>query len=167
MQTRIANTSVGASTARGMGPKGTVSAAREFLANINLARFSVESEQHFLTELNRVTRLLRRYLREGAQYWGSARKFLNIFLRGVVYNRHLCRRYKLSQVEPWLEVPLDSHVASGLKQEPNSQEIPRWKSVIGLDHVQNRAYQRFAADVAKAYGMCRIHLDLYYWRRPK
>ena len=167
MQRRIANTSIGASTARGMGPKGTISAARSFLAKTDLARFSVESEQHFLAELNRVTGRLRRHLPEGARHWGAARKFLNIFLRGVVYNRHLCRRYKLTQVEPWLEIPLDSHVAGGLKQEPNSQSIPRWRSVIGLDHVQNLAYQRFAADVAKAYGVCRIHLDLYYWRSAK
>ncbi len=130
---RIAGTSVGASTARGMGPKGTIPAARAYLAGLQLSRFSVESEKEFRAVLNRTTRTYVKRLPKGAQYWGPARKFMNIFLRGVVYNKYLCAAYQLSQIEPWLEVPLDSHVAKGLRQEDGGKVLPRWKTVIGLD----------------------------------
>lgn len=165
LQKRIASTAVGASTARGMGPKGTIQSARRFLANVDLARFSVDSEKLFSEKLDRVTAGLRRSLPRGARHWGAARKFLNIFLRGVVYNRHLYQRYKLSGIEPWLELPLDSHVAKGLRAEPNGRRIPRWNSVIRLDRPTSRIYQAFAAEVAREYGLFRVHLDLYYWRR--
>jgi hypothetical protein len=87
---RIAGTSVGASTARGMGPKGTIAAARAYLAGLHVSRFSVSSANEFRVVLNRATRVFVKKLPKGAQHWGPARKFLNIFLRGVLYNKYLC-----------------------------------------------------------------------------
>lgn len=164
LQRRIANTAIGASTARGMGPKGTVATARNFLLKLDLSKFAVNSEVQFAAVLNLTTRMLRQRLPAGGQHWGSARKFLNIFLRGVVYNRHLCREYGLSGIEPWLEIPIDSHVVRGLRREPNSEGIPRLKSIIGLNYMQNRRYQEFAGKVAKIRKTYRVHLDLFYWR---
>jgi len=162
---RIAGTSVGASTARGMGPKGTVAAARCYLANLDLARFSKRSEKEFRAVLNRATRAFVKRMPRGARHWGAGRKFLNIFLRGVVYNRYLCQEYDLYHIEPWLEVPLDSHVAKELKAEMGGCTLPRWTTVIRLDARTNTKYQRFASEVACRKGICRVHLDLLYWRR--
>jgi hypothetical protein len=162
---RIAGTSVGASTARGMSPRGTIAAARNYLAGLDLSRFSVQSEKEFRGLLNRATRAYVKKLPVGAQCWGPARKFLNIFLRGVVYNKYLCAAYELGQIEPWLEVPLDSHVAKGLKGEDGGNKLPRWQTVVGLDADTRRRYQLFASQVAAKRGVCRIHLDLLYWRR--
>ena len=167
LQRRIAGTSVGPSTARGMGPKGTVAAARSYLAELNLPRFSVQTENEFKTILNRTTRTYVKKLPKGSQYWGSARKFLNIFLRGVIYNKYLCSAYEIPHIEPWLEVPLDSHVAKGLRRERGGKKLPRWRTVIGLDARTNTKYQQFACKVAAEKGIHRVHLDLLYWRPLK
>ncbi len=165
LQRRIASTSIGPSTARGMGPKGTIEAARSYLASLNLSKFTVESEPQFRQVLNRVTRAYVKNLPEGGQHWGPARKFLNIFLRGVVYNRYLCQEYDLYQIEPWLEVPLDSHVANGLRLEKDGDDLPRWTTVKWLQPAISSVYQEFANNIASEKGISRVHLDLFYWRR--
>lgn len=161
---RIANTSVGPSTARGMGPKGTIFAARDYLASLNLDSFNKQTKEKFMASLNKATEIFLEKLPAGAQHWGAARKFLNVFLRGIIYNRFLCETYKLYHIEPWLEVPLDSHVANGLRLEPGGSILPRWRTVIGLDNKTNQNYQEFASEVAKRKGVHRVHLDLIYWR---
>src|SRR5262245_190755 len=108
---RIANTSIGPSTARRMGPVGTIAAARAFLTDLSLPRFQCTSTAGFERTLDQITGEFMASLPRGARYWGSARKFLNIFLRSVVYNRYLYDEFKLGKIVPWLEVPLDSHVA--------------------------------------------------------
>jgi hypothetical protein len=101
-----------------------------------------------------------------AQHWGACRKFLNIFLRGVVYQKYLVEHYDLHHVEPWLEVPLDSHVAKRLRREPGGRKaVPPWRTVIGLDARTNTKYQKFASEVAARRGIDRVHLDVIYWRR--
>ena len=114
--------------------------------------------------LDRSTHLFLNDLPQGAKHWGAARKILNIFLRGVFYNKFLCEYYKLDCVEPWLELPLDSHVAKGLRSEKNGKLLPRWTTVIGLNHEINKKYQEFATLVAKKKGTNRVHLDIEYWR---
>ncbi|MBW3582261.1 MAG: hypothetical protein KY455_04085 [Euryarchaeota archaeon] len=165
MRHRVASTSVGASTARGMGPKGTIESARAFLRSIDLNKFATESEAEFRSVLNRTTRAYKRKLPAGAQHWGASRKFLNIFLRGVVYQKYLVNHFGLHHIEPWLEVPMDSHVAKRLRQELGGVEaVPRWRTVISLDARINDQYQRFASEVAARKGIDRVHLDLIYWR---
>lgn len=167
LQKHTAETFISASAARSMGPAGTVAAARQFLARLDLSRFSVSTKEAFEAVLYRVTRSFVKKLPHGAQHWGSARKFLNIFLRASVYNRYLSEAYSLGQIEPWLEVPLDSHVARGLRREEGGRRLPRWKTVKGLDARTSRLYQQFALEIAEKMEIDRVHLDLLYWRRAE
>ena len=162
---RLGSTSVGSSTARGMGSAGTIPAARKYLQLVDLRRFVVRSEEAFLSELSAATGELKRSLPSDARHWGSSRKFLNIFLRGCLYNRYLCSLHRLERIESWLEVPLDSHVAKGLKQEAGRDALPVWTTVIGLTPQNSDRFQAFASEVAKRDGVLRVHLDLKYWRR--
>lgn len=165
LRERQASTSIGASTARGMGPKGTIQAARAFLGKLQLERFHKKSEADFLTELNQVTNELKASLPKDARKWGSARKFINIFLRGCTYNKHLCAHHKLHSIESWLEVPLDSHVAKGLKQIAGRGKLPRWPGVIHLTPKDSARFQAFASEAARTEGVNRVDLDVKFWRR--
>lgn len=144
-----------------MGPKGTIAVARDYLAALELADFDCETELEFQAALGRATDGFVKRI----NYWGAARKFLSIFMRDAVYNRFLCDKYSLTHTCAWLELPLDSHVARGLRDEPEGVSLPRWKTVIGLMPQKSREYQDVAAKVAKRIGCERIHLDLLYWRR--
>jgi len=164
VQRRIASTSISASTARGMGPKGTIEKARKFLKNIDLNLFGkVENQTEFEELLDKKTEKLRRSLPAGARHWGSSRKFLNIFLRGAFYNRYLYKAYRLQKLELWLEIPLDREVSKGLRLE-RDYKLPAWKSVISIDQDTNKLYQNVARKLAKKKNVRRVHLDLWYWR---
>lgn len=165
MRERQASTSVGASTARKMGPAGTVDAAREFLKSIDLHRFKKRSALEFRKELDLTTEELRRALPQKARYWGSARKFLNIFLRGCCYNKYLCGHYGLGRIEPWLEVPLDKYTALALKRKAGRGKLPPWSGVIRLTPPVSELFQRFAAEAARGERVNRVDLDIKYWRR--
>ncbi len=164
LKKRIAITSVGPSTMRGMGPKGTIEAVREYLKKMDIMSFKVRSKSKFIKILDVQTSKMIKTLPTEARYWGSARKALNIFLRGINYNRFLCSKYKLYHLEPWLEIPLDSHVAKGLKIEPEGHDLPRWKTVISLTPDISNEYQTVAQEVARRLNIHRVHLDLVYWR---
>jgi hypothetical protein len=165
LRERQASTSVGASTARGMGPGGTISAARDFLKAIDLERFKADSLTEFERELDAVTVELQKSLPMKAQKWGSARKFLNIFLRGCCYNKYLCDHYGLQRLESWLEVPLDSYTANGLKKIAGRRKLPRWKGVIHLTPGDSSEIQEFAWLPAGLDGVNRVDLDVRFWRR--
>jgi len=155
-----ASISIGASTARGMG-KGTVVAGRKFLRHLDLRKFP--SEKHaFQQHLEAKTNELSRHL--PCQSWGAARKFLNIFLRGSLYNRFLCDEFGLVALERFLEVPLDKSVAIGLRAEKGGEYLPAWRTIIRLSREESVQYQEFALQVAKKKGCERVHLDLWYWR---
>ncbi|TCG01090.1 hypothetical protein BZM26_10100 [Paraburkholderia strydomiana] len=163
---RIGRTAVGASTAHNMGPAGTVKAAREFLQELDLRAFRVRTEAAFLKRLDAKTNDLAASLPPSAQHWGSARKFLNIFIRNCAYNRFVCEEFGLDALEPWTEVPLDSHVATGLKGEQEGAHLRRWESVVGLTRINSDALQAVALAVAKRKGINRVHLDVHYWNGP-
>lgn len=148
-----------------MGPKGTIQAARVYLMTVKLSRFLKTSEAAFLRELNLATDELSASLPKAARKWGSARKFLNIFLRGCTYNKFLCSHFNLQSIEPWLEVPLDSHVVKGLKGIAAPRYLPRWKGVIHLTPEISEIYQTFASSVARMDGVNRVDLDIKFWRR--
>lgn len=169
LQRRIAETSIGASTVRNMGPSGTARVAREWLAHLDLSSFSRTREEQFRRRLNTATTWFQKSLpREGRRggYWGTARKCLNIFLRNVVYNRHLCRAHKLECIEKWLEVPLDSHVAIKLREEQEGRCLNSWPGVIDLEKEISAKYQEVALRVARRRNTLRIHMDCLYWRHP-
>jgi hypothetical protein len=105
--------------------------------------------------------------------WGAARKFLNLYLRRTTYNFYLRQAYGLDRIEPFLELPMDSFAAEGLKQEPEGKNLPDWLGVRHLTPEANAIYQAVASRVAERLSterlsICRIHLDMKYWRaKPK
>lgn len=167
LQKQIASRSVGASTARGMGPKGTVASARRYLANLDLYHVrNLKNYGEFKAWLDEKTNDFMSHLPEGGRHWGSARKFLNIFLSGVVFNRYLFDAFDLSHCESWLEVPLDKHVANALREEkPEGADLPRWKTVVGLEPSKSEQFQDVASKVSGRKDVARVHLDVFYWRR--
>ena len=164
LQFRIATTSIGPSTARGMGPKGTIKSTQFFLSKLSLEDFKTADKVTFQRQLDRATKKLVLSLPKNGKHWGSARKFINIFLRGVVYDRFLCEKFGFQKIEPWLELPLDSHVAKGLRAENGGNKLPKWTTVIGLKQKDSKKHQRFAEAIASQRGIHRVHLDLFYWR---
>ncbi|MFN8755231.1 MAG: hypothetical protein ACK5YB_06740 [Burkholderiales bacterium] len=167
LQRRTGDAAIGASTARGMGPKGTIQKVRGYFHDFDLNRLTVRSHDAFRFVLDKGTEELVAAMPRGARHWGSARKFLNIFFRDCVYNTYLNQHFGLSRIEPWLEVPLDSHVGKQLRGEQEGGSLPRWKTVIGLQPDQSRAFQEVAQQVAARKGVARVHLDLWYWRSDK
>ena len=163
-QRRIAQTAIGASTIRGLGPRGTIGIIRTFLADLELAKLGAMNGHGFRSWLDLTTEELRAQLPSGAQHWGTARKCINIFARDALYNHDLRISYDLQKVESWLELPLDSHVAAALKREAGSAHLPQWETIKGLTPEAHEAYQTFANSVARKRGIARVHLDLMFWR---
>jgi hypothetical protein len=173
---------MGTSVARKMGER-TVEISREFLLNPkNTSRlFRAKDNFEFIRVLNSVTIKLQNCLHTNAgisqkevpdRYWGSARKFLNIFLRDCLYNYLLRESYKLSRWEPWLEVPLDKQVAIGLRNEFErifnvdvrlDLGLPRWHTIIDLSQTDSEIYQNMAYEIAERKHTYPVHLDLIYW----
>ena len=182
MQQRVADGSITASTMRNMGPAQTIEAVRKFLRNPELLRAfgSVGSESAFMALLDEQTECLRENLLDGPRMrkekyvglwekrWGVARKCLNIFLYECLNNRWLCEAYpRLCDLEPWLEVPLDSYVGFALDKAGKHQKTPGWKSVIRLTEAESRIYQAFASEFAKENSSHRVHLDLVFYNERK
>jgi hypothetical protein len=167
LQNRTAELAIGASTLRSQGAKGVVGDARKYLKHIQLHRLRVRSEADFQRKLDLHTRRLQRSFPRRAQNWGAARKALNIFLRDVLYNAYLVDFYHLRGLEKWLEVPLDSHVATGIKKHARRDPPPRWHTIKGLKPEISERYQKAAQDIANARGTNRVHLDLDFWRQKK
>jgi hypothetical protein len=102
--------------------------------------------------------------------FGAARKTLNLFFREIIYNKYLSDRFNLPkeykknvEVIRWLEVPLDSHVALGIKRD--YPELPlKWRSIKRLRAEESDLYQKCALEIADEMGTARIHLDILYWR---
>jgi hypothetical protein len=164
MQNRAANGSVGASTIRGMAPKGTADLIRRYLRGLDLRAFHVRRESAYARQLNAATDGLMKALPDDAKHWGMARKCVNIFMRNCLYNRYLCSHYKLEPLEQWLEIPLDSHVGKGLIKHVAEDLPPKWSKVITLTPEINRQYQEAALDLAKRMRVSRIHLDDWLYR---
>jgi hypothetical protein len=165
LKKRTAELAIGNSTLRNQGAAGVAKAAREFLANVELKSFSVNSAQEFSEVLDRATVDLVQSLPDGARNWGTARKALNIFLRDCVYNRFLSSHFAISRIHPWLEVPLDNHVASGLRKTSYKKNLPRWGTIRRLTREDSDKYQEVAAQVADRIGCNRVDLDIYLWRQ--
>ena len=164
---RLAHTAIGPSTARKMGPPGTIGRVRSFLQQIALEDFVVEEAGAFYKHLDSQTAGLQEC---AGVAWGAARKFLNIFLRDALYNRWMCAEFGLGKIEDLLELPLDSHTAKGLCQAAEdhpeiAQQLPRWPGVVNLTPALSDQYQRLASDVAALKQVARVHLDILYWRQ--
>lgn len=151
-----------------MGPPGLVKCVRRFFKQIDLAAVSRAGRSGYQHTLDELTRQLCGLMPGDDPIWGPARKFLNLFLRDVVYDHYLRRAYRLRQLEKVLELPLDSNVGHRLREEKEGRHLPRWHSVKHLSREESAEFQAVAARVAKRMGIRRIHLDLIYWRgKPK
>jgi hypothetical protein len=174
LQRRLAQTTIGAPALRGQGG-GLVAICRTYCEHrIQPEIFfrCLKSEPLFKGFLNRHThQLMRKFPQECRDNFGAARKALNLFFRELAYNKYFCDYYHLSADPPknhcelaWLEIPLDSHVASAIHERfPN---LPlRWNSIRRLTKRQNKIYQEHAQFIALSEGVARIHLDMVFWRR--
>jgi hypothetical protein len=162
VQRRVAAVSIGPSTVRGRGNTGVASTAQQFLASLPLARFSVADGGAFRTELDSATEQLRNSFPEGAQFWGLARKCLNVFLCDAFCNLYLHREYRLAVAERFFEVPLDSIVAKALRRHQR-RALSAWPGVKYLTPAVSDVFQGVALDLAGTMGITRVHLDIFLW----
>ena len=163
IQRKVAVSSVPASAMRGQGVKGVVSAARNYLTSLTVAKFATTQEAAFQMALNEETIGLRAELPRGARKWGLARKVMNLFLRDAFYNRFLSENSALDVAQSLYELPMDSIVAEALRKERGSEDLPSWPGLKYLTPSENEAYQAFANQIAVKRGILRVHLDAYYW----
>ena len=162
----LAVVSVGASTLRMQSNEGGVGRAREFLKkSVSLEGLADLGSVGFGKLLDGKTVSLAKQLpRRGDQRpnWGAARKVMNIFLRSCAMNRDLFRAYRLSRVEPFLEVPLDRQIVAGIDRD-GGQSFSREFTIRDLDRRTSQKIQDAAMDVAKGKGLFRYQLDVLYW----
>ncbi len=167
MQKYVARSAASTSAVRGgrNAVPGVKAAARAFLSQRrileSLSAPSIADPSTYAAVLNNLTDRLRRSFPASAQSWGRARKLINIFIRDASYNVYLRDAYGLQQLEPLLELPIDSIVASRLQKiDPT---LPRWKSVQGLGPFENSRYQNAAKKIAAKRHICRHFLDVEFW----
>jgi hypothetical protein len=163
IQRYVAYSSVGASTVRGLKTKGVVASAREALFKIDLKRYGKATPKSFRMFLDRDTELVRQSLVKGAQHWGVARKVLNIFLRGALYNTYLNEHYGLSKIEALFEIPLDSLSANGIRDNITTGPVPKWVGVKNVKSEMNETFQQLATKIAAEKQTLRVHLDAIFW----
>jgi len=168
MVRRAAHSAVGASTARNIGAAGAVKAARAYLEGLDLNDFIQENLDAFTKKLDDHTEKLMNSLPHGANSWGFSRKFLNIYLRNILYNYYLRPHFKFEKIEKFLEIPLDRYSAKGLiNDDKNENNLPKWKGIKNLDSLPHSKFQEVALIVAKRKNTERVHLDLIYWRKKE
>jgi hypothetical protein len=146
-----------------MQGKGVLRASQDFLAQISLARLPKTNQKGFQFWLNRQTELLLNNLPITNRPWGAARKAINLFLRDALYNQYLSKEFNLQLIENWLEIPLDSAVAKGLKSKSDRGDLPQWPGLKNLQLNVSEYYQSFALKLADLKGIARVHLDIYLW----
>jgi len=166
IRSRVARVAVGASTVRGT-PRGTAEAARRFLGQLPLRSFRARNREVFIRTLDRETIRLQCALPAGGRRWGVARKLLNIYIRDCVYSAHLRSAYSLGRVEPFCEVPLDSITGEKLRESAAGARLPPWPGVGRLTPEVSAQYQRVATQIAKAYRLRAVHLDVFWWSEDR
>ena len=165
MQVRTAQVAIGHSTLRNQGAPEVIATARNYLSRIDLGKLAAaRSEKEYLRLLDARTKTLAdRFPGEAKGNWGAARKALNIFMRDCLYNAYLREHYDLGKMESWLEVPLDRDVGTSLYQALPGR-VPRWKTIKRLTPDISRQFQDAAAFFASEEQVCKVHLDLKFWR---
>jgi len=117
----------------------------------------------FQRHLDRLTEDLTSSLPPNAKYWGLARKILNMFLRDAFYNFYLRSQFRLERAEPFLEIPVDSAVAKGLRQGVPRGSLPAWPGLKHLKPVDHAVFQQRALELARLLKTARVHLDTVLW----
>jgi N-glycosylase/DNA lyase len=157
MQKYVAISAIGPSAIRNQG-KGVLKKAQKFCTNMDLSAYKrLHKPVAFLIQLdNDTNKLMNKKL-----LWGVARKALNLFLRNVTYNAHLRKFYKLQNIEPFLEIPLDSIITKELKKR--NKKLPKWSGLRSLTHDESDLFQNSANRIALQKGIYRVHLDVFLW----
>jgi hypothetical protein len=143
---------------------------------MHLGSLSEIGRQPFKKKLDISTRALRDKVqslsssKSASGFFGISRKVINIYLHNAFYNRYLCDEHQLDRLEPWLEVPIDSHVAKGLRKIARRKGVEIPESISGafriwqLTPTTHEVWQELASEVARALGTQRVHLDAYLYR---
>lgn len=173
MQRYVANVAITQSVFR---PFKGVRVAREFLGCLDLNLLKPRDPSAYPEWLDSQTQALVEILESPIKdFWGRARKSINIFMTMASLNRFLCREYGLERFEHMLEVPLDSIVEKKLSKfgcERTGQifgqgrEFPKWNGIKGLDKTNSDKYQQIAKTMAEKLGIPRGRLDVELWEPP-
>ena len=164
IQRFVAVDAVGPSAMRGQG-RGVLPAVQEHLGDLDL-RGVPKTQRGFGRWLDRQTETTLSALKGIApgRPWGTARKAVNLFLRGCLYNHYLRETYSLGRMEPWLEIPLDGVVARALKRLAGRGALPVWRGLKHLTPEESARFQDFVAKRAQAVGLpARVFLDHDLW----
>lgn len=163
LQRFVAVESIGVSAMRGQ-ITGTMHAAQNYCAALDLSKYSNLTESEFKSKLNEDTEgMLDAFGFDRFRPWGTARKAINLFFRGALYNKYLSEKYNLTSIEPYLEIPLDSAVAKGLIKRDTNRVLPNWYGLSYLIKEDGEKYQLVALGEAKKEGINRVHLDMFLW----
>ena len=175
---RLANVTISASSARGLNPSREVSdRIRQALFALSLAELCGLDLAAFNAKLDTWTLVIqavlpREKVSEDTEGWGYARKFVNLYLGEVTRNHVIRQEYPwLADLTSFLEVPLDSNVAEGLKRtdrcsrHSHGAQFGQWDRIKNLTKDRSNPYQAAAAKLAGKLGVDRIDLDLYLWRQ--
>jgi len=167
VQEFVAIEAVGVSAIRGQG-KGVLGKIRAYLGQLDLTLENVKTKDQFIEWLDIQTEKILDQLPLRNRPWGAARKAINLFLRSCLYNKYLCKQYNLHNYENWMEIPLDSAVAKGLRKEIQNKKfnkkIPRWPGLKYLEKETSDKYQQIAELVAAQNHLtAKVHFDIILW----
>jgi hypothetical protein len=160
MQKKVSVSAVGPSALRSQG-KGVLAATQEILSEIDLSAIPMGKQEDFNNWLDRQTGIILNAMPIKEKPWGAGRKALNLFLRDSLNNRYLCDEYEISKIENWLEIPLDSVVAKGLKEK--DKNLPRWTGLKYLKKEISDLFQKTALRISEKDKIARVHLDMILW----
>ena len=132
VQLKTATSAIGPSALRNQGP-GILNKAQKYCSEMDLSIYSSLKENEFISRLDKETERMLDLFGLLHRPWGTARKALNLFFRDALYNKYLSKEYNLETIESFLEIPLDSAVAKGLKKRDIDRVLPRWQRFL-LDH---------------------------------
>ena len=140
------------------------------LRHIRKEKFCAWLDRHTLLLRGRIARALKNtpsaksYTRK--EYWGVARKALNIFLISACHQRVLCSSFRLRNIEKYMEVPLDSQTAKALRREAKKLDcsLPRWRGIKRLTPQIYKKYQEFAQAYAVGKKCTRAELDFIFYQ---
>jgi hypothetical protein len=167
LRKRISDTAAGTTALRNQG-KGVIPKTKKFLKRLDPKKFAeCTTQEQFNALLNKKTIALRNtFPGKARKNWGAARKVLNLYMRDMLYYRYLCSHFGFCHLEKWLEVPLDSWTAKGIRQGHKSGALPSWEGVKHLTPEVSEAYQKAAKVIASkpSNRFARVHLDVIFWR---
>lgn len=113
--------------------------------------------------------------------WGAARKCINLLARSIVYNAFIWKDFDINisdfgrkGIMERLEIPLDSYSVRGIKgnckeyqiETPNVDVFKNF-TILHLTASDSRTLQDYALKAAVAQNICRINVDIIYWRTNK